>query len=320
MTLPERSYTSGSGYRFGFNGKETDKEYGAGGGTQDYGFRMYNPAIGKFLSVDPLFKSYPWYTPYQFSGNMPIRFIDLDGLEEFDSMLKWAKETGNVVIGFYQDNSEKIDGFLITTSGVFITVGGVVITPACPPCGAIAIPYGLGQTGFGGAKTLNAFLNEGESNALTRANNYGHLVGNLLDEGFDSNYLGVTGYYTGELISISTGIFSGTKGLINAIKNGNTPLAIYNSYKLNTNGAKAIETYSNFALDVFLHSEENIYSASDVLEKYEIYGNILGVQQLKVTFEVADENGDIVTKSFLFDLNESHFDYIQEESQQDENK
>ena len=33
------------------------------------------------LSVDPLTKSYPWYTPYQFTGNSPILFIDLDGLE-----------------------------------------------------------------------------------------------------------------------------------------------------------------------------------------------------------------------------------------------
>ena len=41
----------------------------------------YNPAIGRFLSVDPLTRSYPWYTPYQFAGNTPIQAIDLDGLE-----------------------------------------------------------------------------------------------------------------------------------------------------------------------------------------------------------------------------------------------
>jgi hypothetical protein len=29
-----------------------------------------------------LSKGYPWYTPYQFAGNMPIWAIDLDGLEE----------------------------------------------------------------------------------------------------------------------------------------------------------------------------------------------------------------------------------------------
>jgi len=48
---------------------------------QDYGFRLYNPAIGKFLSVDPLTSEYPELTPYQFASNTPILNIDLDGLE-----------------------------------------------------------------------------------------------------------------------------------------------------------------------------------------------------------------------------------------------
>jgi hypothetical protein len=43
---------------------------------------IYDPRIAKFLSVDPLTKDYPWYTPYQFAGNKPIKFTDLDGLEE----------------------------------------------------------------------------------------------------------------------------------------------------------------------------------------------------------------------------------------------
>jgi RHS repeat-associated protein len=78
-----RSYSSGA-YRYGFNGKELDKNeegMGGGGSTYDYGFRIYNPALGKFLSVDPLSASYPWYTPYQFAGNIPIVAIDIDGLE-----------------------------------------------------------------------------------------------------------------------------------------------------------------------------------------------------------------------------------------------
>ena len=49
----------------------------------DYGFRIYSPALGRFLSVDPLTSSYPYYTPYQFAGNMPIAAIDLDGLEQY---------------------------------------------------------------------------------------------------------------------------------------------------------------------------------------------------------------------------------------------
>ena len=79
--MPGRKYNS-SEYRYGFNGKEKDQDGEWGSQTHyDYGFRIYNPAIAKFLSVDPLTASYPWYTPYQFAGNMPIRYIDLDGLE-----------------------------------------------------------------------------------------------------------------------------------------------------------------------------------------------------------------------------------------------
>ncbi|OFY83919.1 MAG: hypothetical protein A3F72_07940 [Bacteroidetes bacterium RIFCSPLOWO2_12_FULL_35_15] len=64
------------------NGKEKDNEVSGNGNSYDYGFRIYIPRLGRFLSVDPLTQSYPWYTPYQFAGNKPIVFIDIDGLEE----------------------------------------------------------------------------------------------------------------------------------------------------------------------------------------------------------------------------------------------
>jgi RHS repeat-associated protein len=78
--MPGRKYTNGSAYRYGFNGKENDKD--AGEGIQDYGMRIYGERLGRFLSVNPLTKSYPWYTPYSFAGNKPINSIDIDGLEE----------------------------------------------------------------------------------------------------------------------------------------------------------------------------------------------------------------------------------------------
>src|SRR5436189_5092889 len=72
MEMPARQYMPDD-YRFGFNGKEKDPEAIAGGGpSYDYGFRIYHPGIAKFLSVDPLIRSFPWYTPYQFAGNKPI--------------------------------------------------------------------------------------------------------------------------------------------------------------------------------------------------------------------------------------------------------
>jgi RHS repeat-associated protein len=82
MMMPDRDWSSESGYRFGFNGKEQDSEVDGEGSFYDYGLRIYNPQLGKFLSVDPLLVSYPWYSPYHFAGCSPIQFIDLDGLEE----------------------------------------------------------------------------------------------------------------------------------------------------------------------------------------------------------------------------------------------
>ena len=64
-------------YNYSFNGKETDDE----SGTQDYGMRIYNPSIARFLSVDPLTGKYPELTPFQFASNSPIVGFDLDGLE-----------------------------------------------------------------------------------------------------------------------------------------------------------------------------------------------------------------------------------------------
>jgi hypothetical protein len=45
-------------------------------------YRIHDPRIGRFLSVDPLAPQYPWYTPYQFAGNKVIACAELEGLEE----------------------------------------------------------------------------------------------------------------------------------------------------------------------------------------------------------------------------------------------
>lgn len=81
MLQPGRQYTAGTGYRYGFNGKENDNEIKGEGNQQDYGMRIYDPRLGKFLSLDPIAGEYPELSPYQFSHNSPVFLIDLDGAE-----------------------------------------------------------------------------------------------------------------------------------------------------------------------------------------------------------------------------------------------
>lgn len=86
--MPGRNYQV-SAYRFSFNGKEDDTE--ANVGYQDYGLRLYDKRLGRFLSEDPLTKDYPWYSPYHFAGNSPIRNIDLEGAEPKSKIEGWQQ-------------------------------------------------------------------------------------------------------------------------------------------------------------------------------------------------------------------------------------
>jgi RHS repeat-associated protein len=80
MQMVGRNWNSRD-YRYGFNGKENDNEVKGEGNLQDYGMRIYDTRLGKFLSIDPLTNEYAYLTPYQFGHNNPIALIDLDGLE-----------------------------------------------------------------------------------------------------------------------------------------------------------------------------------------------------------------------------------------------
>jgi len=83
MLVPTRNY-SNPVYRYGFQGQEKDNEIKGVGNSINYKFRMYDTRVGRFFAVDPLTAKYPWHTPYQFSGNKVIAFVELEGLEEED--------------------------------------------------------------------------------------------------------------------------------------------------------------------------------------------------------------------------------------------
>ncbi len=62
-------------YRFGYNGKEDDDEWG----KQDYGARIYDPRIGRWLSTDPLEHKYSSLSTYNSFLNNPNFYTDPDG-------------------------------------------------------------------------------------------------------------------------------------------------------------------------------------------------------------------------------------------------
>ena len=77
--MPGRTFV-GTTYRYGFNGKLKDDELKGSGNSYDFDARIYDPRVGRFLSIDPLTKKYPMLTPYCFAGDNPIQLIDKGGL------------------------------------------------------------------------------------------------------------------------------------------------------------------------------------------------------------------------------------------------
>lgn len=67
-------------YRFGFNGKEkVDELFESSGSAYDFGARLYDSRLGIFLSIDPRTKDFPFFSPYLYAADNPIRFIDVNG-------------------------------------------------------------------------------------------------------------------------------------------------------------------------------------------------------------------------------------------------
>ncbi len=69
----------GEGYRFGFNGMEKDNDTYGEGNALDFGARIYDSRLGRWLSLDRLMSKYPFVNPYNGMLNSPLQYKDING-------------------------------------------------------------------------------------------------------------------------------------------------------------------------------------------------------------------------------------------------
>jgi RHS repeat-associated protein len=77
-------------YQYKYNGKEYQDELGLN--FYDYVARNYDPAIGRWMNIDPKADERQMFTPYNYVQNNPIKRIDPTGMLD-----EWVKDGDNYI-------------------------------------------------------------------------------------------------------------------------------------------------------------------------------------------------------------------------------
>ena len=193
-SLKPLRYSGSNDYRFGFQGQEVDNEVKGDGNSVNYKYRIHDPRLGRFLSIDPLFKDYPWKSPYAFSENRVIDMIELEGLETFDPDLGFkpspklsieknitiGKEinrneivnakvvrdnTASSVMSLNSNEKREVGGFLNTTGDAASTIGyglSFVPHPIVQGVSKVLIGAGEGSSLLGSGLKIKADFEDGK--------------------------------------------------------------------------------------------------------------------------------------------------------------
>jgi RHS repeat-associated protein len=189
MLVPNR-HKAGDDYRYGFQGQEKDDEIRGGEGNSiNYTFRMHDPRVGRFLSIDPLFREYPHNSTYAFQENKLGLGTELEG-RELQEHIWLATDAaihpngvGAHIMGFGEGLSDTVVGIWDAVTSPVKTVkgtGNLIVWGVVGSQFSKQVDNTLGTSSTeAGDAFLNSVYNGGNNLINGNGEQRGRVVGNI---------------------------------------------------------------------------------------------------------------------------------------------
>jgi len=155
---------------------------------------MYDPAVGRFMGVDPLAEKYNSWSPYTYTLNNPVRYIDPDGREVKSTIVKGAGESGR-------------DLQLITVTGKLINFSNNNVNMQR----ALSDIKSLVETSYQGkninGKDIKVIFDFSIAESMQDVLESDHLI--VLAEGKNSDVPGTSNSFGGKVSTVDADYFTG---------------------------------------------------------------------------------------------------------------
>jgi RHS repeat-associated protein len=179
--LQPAAYGSNREYRFGYNGKESDNDWKGEGNVYDFGERIYDSRLGRWLSIDPAQIRHEDWSPYIAMGNRPTSLVDVSGRDTITLATNAYFELTKIYLGIVSEFANPYGAF--ANSGALATSHDLYMAVVDPSELSYVrdgeVRYGIALTQYyGGTQNRNrplfelAKLNENRFSSLVRFSSY----------------------------------------------------------------------------------------------------------------------------------------------------